>query len=138
MQILIALTPEQRLHGAHPEVVGISTDDMNCLAKTKLNLEAVAVELDDLQWWYEQVGTHQKNHSTIWMFDNHKAYEMADGAPEQVQATIAQGDIVLTINRARGRHKGSIIFGQIFECDFVAVDAWTAFATLGFPFKAGQ
>lgn len=49
MQRLITRTSAQRLHAKHPKTISIGSNDMDSLAKTQLNLEAVAVKLQDLQ-----------------------------------------------------------------------------------------
>ena len=49
MQILIAVTTAPRLHGNHPEGVGISAEEVNGLPEPQLNLEPIAVELEYLQ-----------------------------------------------------------------------------------------
>jgi hypothetical protein len=41
MQILITTTAAQWLHAKHPEVMSISANDMNSLAKPQFDLEAV-------------------------------------------------------------------------------------------------
>ena len=48
MEMLIAAVAAQRLHVGHPEMVGEGTDLAHCLLEGVLDLEAQAVETNDI------------------------------------------------------------------------------------------
>ena len=90
---MIATAATHGLHVHHPEVVGISTDDMNGLAKAKFDLESVAVKLQHLQWFEAKVGTQQEYRPAHRVVDDHKAHNVSDRSPPQIQDPPAYDDI---------------------------------------------
>ena len=55
MEMLIAAVAAQRLHVEHPEMVGEGTDLAHCLLEGVLDLEAQAVETNDIDGVTERV-----------------------------------------------------------------------------------
>lgn len=62
------------------------------------------------------------------MMHDHKPDEVSDGAPQQIDATVAHGDIILAIDGTGCGGKGSIVLGEILEADLVAVESRPTFA----------
>ena len=56
MQILIAVSTSQGLHGAHPEVIREGPEDMNGLLEGVLYFEPKAIDTDNLQGIQCRVG----------------------------------------------------------------------------------
>ena len=60
MEILIAVVAAQRLHVEHPEMVGERTDLAHCLLEGVLDLEAQAVETNDVDGVKGGIGAHEE------------------------------------------------------------------------------
>jgi hypothetical protein len=60
VQILVAVTPAQRLHSAHPEVLRIGAQYVHGLAESQLDPEPVAVEQEYFQRIEGEVGESRK------------------------------------------------------------------------------
>lgn len=99
MQIMVPITTVQQLHAKYLEVVSISAYDMNSLAKTQLNLEAVSLHLNDFQVRQRGIGTQQKAGSTHRMVNNAKSHDVPNRPPEQIQHPKPYHHIAPTIFR---------------------------------------
>src|ERR1019366_3561281 len=62
------------------------------------------------------------------MMHDHKPDDVSDRAPQQIDAAIAHGYIILAIDGTGGGSKGGIVRGEVFEADLVAVDSRPTFA----------
>ena len=60
MEMLIAAVAAQRLHVGHPEMVGEGTDLAHCLLEGVLDLEAQAVETNDIDGVKGSVCAHEE------------------------------------------------------------------------------
>jgi len=59
MEVLVTADASERLHGGHPEVIGIRSDDMERLLEGDFDLETQPVNSDDVHGRQIQVRTHQ-------------------------------------------------------------------------------
>ena len=108
VEVLIALAPVQGGHGGHPEVVGISAEVVDGLPETGLNFEAPAVEADDVQWGHGQVGAEEDPASAGGVDDPDKAYQLSQGAPEQIAAQVAESDLPVIVERTGGAWEAAL------------------------------
>ena len=124
VEVLLAVAPTQRLHGAHPEVVPVRSNDMDGLAEAQLDLEAVSVELNDLQRLQGEVRGEEKDGSPHRMVNEDEAHDAARRSPEQVQATVAQGHVLIPVDgTGRGRERSNLL-GKLLDPDLLPVDPW--------------
>ena len=72
VEVLLAVTSAQGLHGAHPKVVPVGANDLDGLAEAQLDFEPVAVELDDLERCQGEVRGEEENGSADWVVDQDK------------------------------------------------------------------
>ena len=82
VEVLVTLPATGRGHQLHPEVVGIGPQDVNRLAESDLDLEAVTVEHEHVERMQVGVGCHQEDESAVGMADDDESHEHCDGAPE--------------------------------------------------------
>jgi len=97
---------------------------MDGLFERDLDLEADAIGLDDVQGFQRQIGAHQDFTSPCGMADQDEAHNDADGAPDQIEHAVAQGDARLAIDRTGRLGEGT---GFVIPCpqpDFFAVETW--------------
>ena len=85
VEILIARAGADFVHGPHPEVVAVGAQGANGLLEGELDLEAQAVELDDLDRVQSQIRAQEHDASPVWMLHQHEAGEAADRSPQQIQ-----------------------------------------------------
>ena len=102
VEVLIAVTALERHHSAHPKVVGISAEDVHGLTEPELDSESITVEHEDLEWSKSKVGGKQEDGAAIRMAYDDEAHQTRRRAPDQIKATIAQGDVVFPIDGAGG------------------------------------
>jgi hypothetical protein len=72
MWILVAVAALERLHSAHPKMVGIGAEDMHGLTEPELDSESIAVEHEDFEWGKSEVGGKQEDGAALGM-----AYQQA-------------------------------------------------------------
>jgi hypothetical protein len=125
VQMLIAVPVAERLHGGHPKVVGEGADQAHRLFEAVLDLEAQAVEANDLDGVQGSVGAHQQAGAAGRVEHGHEAHEPTGGAPQQVANPIAHDDVVLTVDRALGLLQAPGILEQGSELDLVALESGT-------------
>ena len=73
--VFVAAAPLGWLHVLHPEVTREVADDIDGLLEGVLDIEAHAVDPDDLNRIESRVGAHQQATSSCWVNDCHKAHE---------------------------------------------------------------
>ena len=103
MEMLIAAVAAQRLHVGHPEVVGEGTDPAYCLLEGVLDLEAQAVETNDIDGVKRSVCTHEEAGTSRGM--DHaltKRTQPAGGTATAGSRTRYAGWITLFSSRRRG------------------------------------
>jgi hypothetical protein len=69
------------------------------LFEAVLDLEAQAIETDDVDGAQRCIGAHQDARPPGGMDDDHKTYEPSRRPPQQITDAIAQSDVTLAINR---------------------------------------
>ena len=100
MQVLIAVSPLQRLHRAHPEVVSEGADDMGGLLEGELDFEPQAVDADNLQRIQGGISRHENASTPGWVNDQHKAYATPGRAPQEVTHTVVDASSGLALDGA--------------------------------------
>ena len=81
VEVLIAGTSWTRRHGAHPKMVGIGADSVDCLFETDLDLEPDAEDFDNLQGGQGPVGGQQDFPAAIRVDNQDEADKAAGGFP---------------------------------------------------------
>ena len=83
MEMLIAAVTAPRLHLGHPEMVGEGTDLAHCLLEGVLDLEAQAVETNDIDGVKGSVCAHEGEAGTSRGMDHgDEAHQPAGGTPQ--------------------------------------------------------
>src|SRR6516165_6978417 len=100
MEMLIAAVAADRLHIGHPEMIGERADLADRLLEGELDLEAQAVETNDLDGVERGVGAHQHAMASCWMDHGDEADQAAGGTPEQVADAILDDHLVLAVDGA--------------------------------------
>jgi len=126
VKVLIAVSAAKRLHVLHPEVVGECADPMYRLFETVLDLEAQAIQANDLDGIQAEVGAHQQARAPARVSHCHEANELSARTPQQIADPIPDGHVVLAIDRAGGRLEGPGIGQQRFELDLGTVEPGAA------------
>ena len=80
-------------------MVGISAEDVNRLTEPELDFESVPVQHKDLEWGQSEVGGKQEDGAAMGMAYDDEAHDTCRRAPDQIQATVAQGHVVFPIDR---------------------------------------
>ena len=102
MEMLIAAVAAQRLHVGHPEMVGEGTDLAHCLLEGVLDLEAQAVETNDIDGVKGSVCAHEEAGTSRGMDHGDEAHQPAGGTPQQVADPILDDHLALAVDRAWG------------------------------------
>ena len=120
MEILIAAVAVPRLHVGHPEMVSEGTDLAYCLLEGVLDLEAQAVETNDINGVKGSVCAHEEAGTSRGMDHGDEAHQPGRrDAPQQVADPIlddhpvraVDGSLGLVGSRWRLRHRElSLIF----------------------------
>ena len=100
VQILIAMASTEGLHSGHPEVVGVCPQDVDSLTETKFDSESVCVKDQDLQGFKGEVGGQKEDGAAQGMAYDHEPDHARSGPPDQIQAPVAQRDVVFPVNGA--------------------------------------
>jgi len=100
MEVLVAADASQRLHGAHPEVIGIHADDTERLLEGHFDLESQPIDSDDLQGHQSQIRTHQQDGPATRMVHRHETDEDADRSPQEIGRPEPDRHILLTVDGA--------------------------------------
>src|ERR1700739_641375 len=98
MEMLIAVVAAQRLHVGHPEMVGERTDLAHRLLEGVLDLEAQAVETNDVDGVKGSVGAHEEAGTSRGMDHGDEAHQPAGGTPHQDAEPILDDHVVLVID----------------------------------------
>jgi hypothetical protein len=122
VQILVAIAPAERLHSAHPEMIGVGTQDVNGLTKSQFDPESIAVEHEDLEGREGEVGAEEKDRAAQGMTYDHETHDATGRTPDQIQTTVAQSYVVFTVDGAGRGSECGIVVREIFEADFFVVD----------------
>jgi hypothetical protein len=130
VEVLLAAAPAYRLHGAHPEVVAIGPDYVDGLAKAQLNLEPVAVELDDLQRLQGEVRGEQEDRAADGVVDEDETHDAASRSPEQVQTAVAQHHVLFPVDGAERGNEPCSVLGNLLDLNFRAVDPRPSLASV--------
>src|ERR1700732_4438768 len=107
MEMLIAAVAAQRLHVGHPEMVGEGTDLADRLLDGVLDLEAPAVETNDIDGVKGSVGAHEEAGTSRGMAHGDEAHQPAGGTPQQVADPILDDRLVLAVDGAWGWLEGA-------------------------------
>ena len=102
MEMLIAAVAAQRLHVGHPEMVGEGTDLAHCLLEGVLDLEAQAVETNDIDGVKGSVCAHEEAGTSRGMDHGDEAHQPAGGTPQRVADPILDDHLALAVDRAWG------------------------------------
>ena len=103
-----------------------TADGVDGLLEGDLDLEAYAVEPDDLHRRERQVGAEQDLPSARGVDDQHEADGDADGAPVQVEREEADRDAALAVDGARRLRERALAVEEFFQRDLLAVGAASA------------
>src|SRR3990172_2430726 len=98
------------------------------MAEAEFDLEAVAIEDDDVEWVHGDVGGHQHEGASEWMVDEDEADQPPDGPPEQVHAAIRDRHIILAVDGTGDGLEGGAIEEQIAQAHTHPVEAWPSTA----------
>jgi hypothetical protein len=110
-----------RLHALHPEMVGVDADGVNGLLEGKLDFEPQAVEPDDVGRIEAEVGGQEDALAPCRMIDEDESDNYPHGSPEQVEGAEVEGDILLSIDGARGGLHGRRVGKQRAQGDLVTI-----------------
>ena len=102
MEMLIAAVAAQRPHVGHPEMVGEGTDLAHCLLEGVLDLEAQAVETNDIDGVKGNIGAHEEAGTSRGVDHGDEAHQSAGGTPQQVADPILDDHLVLAVDGAWG------------------------------------
>jgi len=75
VQVLRALGALDLVHRTHPEVIGIDTEHPQRLLEGQLNLEAQAIQANDLDGRKRQIGGDEDQATPGWVIDQHVMHE---------------------------------------------------------------
>ena len=106
MEVLVAAAAPQRLHVGHPEVVAERADQPHRLLERVFDLEAQAVEANDLDGCQGSVGAHQQAGASGGMDHRDEAHEPAGRAPQQVAYLILDDHLALAVDGTFGLLEG--------------------------------
>ena len=126
MEMLIAAVAAQRLHVGHPEMVGEGTDLAHCLLEGVLDLEAQAVETNDIDGVKGSVCAHEEAGTSGGMDHGDEAHQPAGGTPQQVADPILDDHLVLAVDGAWGWLEVAGGLPQGAELDLAAIDPGAA------------
>ena len=99
MEMLIAVMVAQRLHVPHPEMIREGSDLADRLFEAVLDLEAQAIEMNDVASFQRNIGAHQEARASCGMNDGDEAHQPSGRTPDQIADAITQRDIALAVNR---------------------------------------
>jgi hypothetical protein len=83
-------------------MVGIGAEDVNGVTEPELDPESITIKHEDLKWGKGEVGGKQEDGTAIGMAYDDEAHHTCRRTPDQIQATVAQGDIVFAIDGTGG------------------------------------
>src|ERR671910_2076085 len=107
-------------------MIGVGAQPVNRLSEADLDLEAMAVDLDDFEGLERDVGGQEEDDSAVGMLDEDEADDSADGPPEEIRHAITEGDAVLAIDGAGGGLEGRVVLCEVLEADLSAVQPRSA------------
>src|SRR6202521_1479129 len=121
MKILITVPEAQRGHVSHPEMIGKCTDQAHSLFEAEFDLEAQAIETNDVDGAQGGIRAHQQASPPCGMNDGHKTDEQPRWTPQQINNTIAKSDVAFAVNRTGNLLHRSGICKQGLELYFLAI-----------------
>ena len=71
---------------------------MNGVTEAELDSESISLEHEDLEWGKGEVGGKQEDGAAMGMANDDEAHQTCRWAPDQIQATVAQSDVVFPLN----------------------------------------
>src|SRR5580658_9978434 len=98
MKVLVTVSVAQWRHALHPEMIGEGTDLAHGLFKAAFDLEAQAIEANDLAGTQRGIGAHQQAGPSCGMNGDHETDNAPDRTPQQITNTILKGDIAFAID----------------------------------------
>ena len=131
MDLLVAAAAPDGPHVLHPKVVSVSSDGVDGLFEAHFNFEPPAIEADYVQRVQSQIGAEQDQVAARRVIDPDKADQLAQGAPEQVVAQIAEGNARFSINRTGGFDELLAVAEPFPQGGFVAIELVSAAAPAG-------
>jgi len=83
-------------------MVGIRAEDVHGLTEPELDSESITIEHEDLEWVEGEVGGKQEDCAAQRMAYDDESHQTRCRAPDQIQATVAQSEVVLAIDGTGG------------------------------------
>ena len=83
-------------------MVSIGAEDMYGLTEPELDPESITIKHEDFEWDKGEVGGKQEDGTSMGMAYDDEAHQTRRRAPDQIQATVAQSDVVFAIDGAGG------------------------------------
>src|SRR5258708_30803631 len=93
VQILVAIAPAQRLHSAHPKMIGVGAQDMDSLTESQFDLEPVAIKQKYFEGSKGEVGGKEEDGTAMGMADDHETDETRSRTPEQIHRAGPERDV---------------------------------------------
>src|SRR6516165_5977427 len=108
------------------------------LLEAALDLEAQAIEANDLDGAERRIGAHQDARPPSGVDDGHKAYEPTRRAPQQITDAATQSDVALAVNRTGNLLHGFDIREQRLELYLLAVGLGSPLFPPAFLLRSGS
>jgi len=112
VEVLIAVTALERLHSAHPKVVGISAEDVHGLTKPEFDSESISIEHEDFQWGKGEVCGKQEDGAAIRVAYDDEAHQTRRRTPDQIKATSGCWRLSTTLIAISCQHATSVTSGK--------------------------
>jgi hypothetical protein len=103
-------------------VIGVGTKGVKGLLEADFDFKAIAVKGDDLEWVNGDIASHKDHATAEGVVDENESYAPSDGTPEEIYRVIAEHDIVVSIERARGVAEAVLLGPQVSEAHFFTIE----------------
>src|SRR6202040_4062439 len=114
----------QRGHIHHPEMICEGADQANRLLEAVLDLEAQAIEINNVASAQREVRGHQQARAPGRVNDGDEADQSSGRTPDQIADAITQHDIALAVNRTGEFDHRSRVREQGLELYLPAIASW--------------
>src|ERR1700736_3892736 len=121
MKILIAVAVAQGGHVLHPEMISECTDQTRRLFEAVFDLEAQAIEANDLDGVQRDIGAHEQARTPCGVNDGHEADASSGRTPQQITNTIVNNDVPIAVDGAGNLLHRSGISKQRLELYLFAI-----------------
>jgi len=122
MEVLITVSVTQWRHAFHPKMISEGADLAHSLFKAAFDLEAQAIEANDVNGTERGIRAHEKAGASCGMNERDEAYDAANRTPQQITNTIVKDDIALTIDRTGHLAHGCLVLEQGLELNLFAIE----------------